>query len=141
MASNEPKTQATTASVSDFIAALPDADRRADCAALVKLMQKATGAKPVLWGSSIVGFGAYRYQYASGRSGDWPVIGFSPRRNDLTLYLMGGTERHPELLARLGRHKTGKSCLYVKRLADVDTKVLVQLIDDAVAAMAPQRVA
>lgn len=141
MAGNEPKTQASTASVADFIAAVPDTDRRRDCEALVRLMKKATGAKPVLWGANIVGFGAYRLQYANGKTGDWPVIGFSPRKGDITVYLMAGTERHPELLERLGKHKTGKACLYLKRLADVDAKVLAELIDAAVAEMAPQRVA
>ena len=141
MAGKEPKTQATTGSVVDFIAAVPDADRRRDCEALVRLMKKATGAQPLLWGSNIVGFGAYRMQYANGKTGDWPIIAFSPRKNDLTVYLMGGTERHPELLERLGKHKTGKACLYLKRLADVDAQVLGELIDAAVAEMAPRRVA
>jgi hypothetical protein len=92
-----------------------------------------------MWGGAIVGFGTYHYVYASGHGGDWPVVAFSPRKNDLTVYLMPGFEQHASLLQRLGRHKTGKSCLYLKRLADVDVDVLRQLIDASVAAMAPQR--
>lgn len=136
----EPKTKATKASVAAFLAAIPDEERRRDCKAVAKLMQEATGEKPVLWGANIVGFGAYRYEYASGGTGDWPVVGFSPRKNDLTLYLMAGFERHADLLAKLGRHKTGKSCLYLKRLADADPAVLKELVARSVAAMEKQRV-
>ncbi|MFC3148576.1 DUF1801 domain-containing protein [Piscinibacterium candidicorallinum] len=134
------KTQATTASVDDFIAAVADDTRRADCVTVRALMEKATGEKAVMWGSAIVGFGAYRYEYASGRTGDWPIIAFSPRKNDLTLYIMPGTEAFPALMDKLGKYKTGKSCLYLKTLADVDAKVLKALIDAAVKAMAPKRV-
>jgi Domain of unknown function (DU1801) len=140
MASSEAKTKPSNASVADFIAAVVDETRRADCQTLIKLMEKASGEKARLWGSNIVGFGAYRYEYASGRTGDWPLIGFSPRKSDLTLYIMPGFERYQDLLARLGKHKTGKSCLYLKRLADTDPAVLKALITDAVAAMEPQRV-
>jgi len=136
----EPKTQPTKASVAAFIAAIPDERRRKDCEAVAKLMQAATGAKPVLWGTSIVGFGTYRYRYASGREGDWPVTGFSPRKNDLTLYVMPGFERYADLLARLGRHRTGKSCLYLKKLADADPAVLKELVGRSVAAMEKKRV-
>ncbi len=136
----EAKTQPTQASVAAFLAAIPDAERRKDCRLVAKLMQEATGAKPVLWGTSIVGFGTYRYKYASGREGDWPVTAFSPRKNDLTLYIMPGFEDDAGLLARLGKHKTGKSCLYLKRLSDVDLAVLQVIIEKSVAAMAKQRV-
>jgi hypothetical protein len=136
----EPKTQPTKASVAAFLAAIPDEQRRKDCKAVAKLMQEATGAKPVLWGANIVGFGTYRYQYASGRGGDWPVAAFSPRKSDLTLYIMPGFEPFADLMARLGKHKTGKSCLYLKRLADVDLAVLKELIGRSVQAMAKQRV-
>jgi Domain of unknown function (DU1801) len=135
----EPKTRPTDASVADFIAAVPDEARRQDCQALVQLMQKATGSKPVMWGSSIVGFGAYKITNANGSTLDWPLIGFSPRKNDLTLYLMAGVEAQSKLLEQLGKHKTGKSCLYLKRLADVDAAVLGQLIDRSVAALAQRR--
>ncbi len=136
----EAKTQPTKASVAAFLAAIPDAQRRKDCKAVAKLMQEATGAKPVLWGTNIVGFGAYRYQYASGREGDWPVAAFSPRKGDLTLYIMPGFEPFADLMARLGKHKTGRSCLYLKRLEDVDLAVLKELIGKSVQAMAKQRV-
>jgi hypothetical protein len=92
-----------------------------------------------MWGPAIVGFGVYHYRYESGREGDWMVTGFSPRKNDLTLYLMPGLEDQAERLARLGRHKTGKSCLYLKKLADVDLEVLGEMIAWSVQAMAPQR--
>lgn len=136
----EPKTKATAADPMAFLAAIPDEQRRTDCLAVVELMRRATGTAPRLWGANIVGFGKYRYQYESGRSGEWPVIGFSPRKNDLTLYLMAGFEKHPELMAKLGKYKTGKSCLYLKRLADVDIGVLERLIALAVEAMADRRV-
>ena len=136
----EPKTKATKASVAAFLAAIPDEQRRKDCKAVAKLMQEATGEKPVLWGASIVGFGAYRYEYAGGGTGDWPVVGFSPRKNDLALYLMAGFERHADLMAKLGRHKTGKSCLYLKKLADADPAVLKELVGRSVAAMEKKRV-
>ena len=140
MGSSTPKTVPTQASVKAFIAGVDDATRRADCLALVKMMEQATGEKAVMWGDAIVGFGTYRYRYASGTAGDWPVAAFSPRKNDLTVYLMPGFEAQSELLARLGKHKTGKVCLYLKRLADVDLAVLQALIDRSVAAMAPMRI-
>jgi len=136
----EAKTKKTKASVSIFIAAIPDEQRRADCERVAALMQAATGEAPAMWGENIVGFGMYRYHYASGTSGDWPIVGFSPRKNDLTLYLMAGFEGRDALMAKLGRHKTGKSCLYLKKLADVDISVLTELIDGAVQAMEQQRV-
>jgi hypothetical protein len=137
---SSPKTVATTASVEDFIAAVADDTRRADCQALLRMMQGATGERACLWGSAIVGFGVWRYRSASGAQGEWPVVAFSPRKHDLSLYLMPGFAAQASLLARLGRHKSGKSCLYVKRLADVDLAVLQQLIESSVAAMAPQRI-
>ncbi len=136
----EPKTKATAADPIAFLDAIPDEQRKADCLAVAELMRRATGRDPRLWGANIVGFGKYRYHYESGRSGEWPVIGFSPRKNDLTLYLMAGFEKHPELMAKLGKHKTGKSCLYLKRLADVNLGVLERLIALAVEAMADRRI-
>ena len=129
-----PKTRPTEASVPDFIATVADERRRADCLTLCHLMQAATGAAPVLWGSAIVGFGATSMRYANGACLDWPVIAFSPRKNDLTLYLMAGLQTHTALLQRLGNHKTGQVCLYVKRLSDVDMTALTELITDSVAA-------
>ena len=139
MAKSVNKTQATTADVDAFLAAIPDPGRREDCQRIRALMEAATGAPARLWGPSIVGFGVYHYRYESGREGDWMVTGFSPRKNDLTLYIMPGFARYEALMAKLGKHKTGKSCLYIKRLADVDMAVLETLVRDSVAAMAPQR--
>ncbi len=137
----ELKTKPTMQTASEFLlATVADDQRRADCFALIELMQKATGCKPVMWGASMVGFGKYRYRYASGREGDWMVTGFSPRKNDLTLYIISGFDNSPELMENLGKYKTGKSCLYLKQLADVDQKMLKQLIDASVKAMASQRV-
>jgi hypothetical protein len=131
----EPKTRPTSTSVMDFLRGLPDDARRADCRKLLAIMRQATGAKPRMWGPSMVGFGSYHYKYASGREGDWFLVGFSPRKRDLTVYIMPGFERYATLLGKLGKHKTGRSCLYLKRLADVDIGVLEQLISDSVAHM------
>ncbi len=129
----ENKTQATTASVTAFIDAIGDPERRADCKAVAKLMQKVTGAKPKMWGSSMVGFGAYHYVYDSGREGDAPLAAFSPRSQALTLYVMAGFDGAEAMLAKLGKVKTAKACLYIKRLADVDQAVLEQLLARSVA--------
>ena len=124
----EPKTQRNSASVPDFLASVTDPGRREDAETACALMADVTGAEPVMWGTGIVGFGAYRYEYASGRSGDWPAAGFAPRRTALTFYLPTGFDGHAELLARLGPHTTGKSCVHVTRLADVDSEALRDLI-------------
>lgn len=128
----EPKTKPTGVSVVAFLKTVPDDERRKDCQALVKLMKQASGAPAKMWGPSIVGFGTYHYVYASGREGDWPLVGFSPRKQDLTLYIMAGVERFPDLMKKLGKHKTGVSCLYLKRLSDVDLKVLEKLVKESV---------
>jgi hypothetical protein len=132
---SEPKTKPTSASIDAFIAAVEDETRRADCLSVAGLMSRITGKPPVLWGSSIIGFDSYHYVYASGRTGDWPIVGFSPRKNDLTLYIMAGFDRYDDLMRRLGKHKTGKSCLYLKTLRDVDADVLEELIRESVAFM------
>jgi Domain of unknown function (DU1801) len=124
----ELKTRKTGASVNAFLKTIGDAARRRDCQTLVRIMRNAVGAPPRMWGPAIVGFGDYRYRYASGREGDWFVAGFSPRKQDLTLYLMSGVERFPSILKRLGKYKIGKSCLYIKSLAEVDMAVLAELI-------------
>ncbi len=129
----ENKTQKTQASVEDFLNSIADEQRRADCFAVVEMMKKATKSEPKMWGTSIVGFGDYHYKYATGREGDCPVIGFSPRKQNLTLYFTDGVERQPERLKQLGKHKIGKSCLYVNQLADLDLKVLKQMIQNSVA--------
>ena len=123
----EAKTQPTKVPFKRFLETVDDA-RRDDCRRLVDMMQAATGAPPVIWGDSLVGFGQYRYVYASGRTGDWPVVGFSPRKSDLTLYLTSGFEGSEAILARLGKHKASKACLYIKRLSDVDQDALQDLI-------------
>lgn len=122
------KTQPTKTSVSSFLSGVSDETRRKDCEALVKLMSRATGEKPVMWGPSIVGFGAFHYKYGSGHQGDACLVGFSPRKTDLTLYIQPGLHRYPELLRRLGKYKSGKSCLYLKTLGEVDVGVLEELI-------------
>jgi len=129
----ENKTKATTLSVTAYIDALSDPTRRSDAKELVQLMQRASGEKPELWGTSIVGFGSYHYRYDSGREGDTPLIGFSPRKTALVLYSMLGHSEAKALLAKLGKHSTGKGCLYIKKLSDVDRNVLETLIKNAVA--------
>lgn len=136
---SEPKTRATAEPVDGFLAQQP-AERRADCEAIVAIMRDATGEPPVLWGASIVGFGRYAATRSDGKRYDWPLIGFSPRKNDLTLYLTPGAQRYEALLARLGKHRTGKACLYLKRLADVDMEVLRELVQASVEAMEAQRI-
>lgn len=125
------KTRPGVEDVGAFLDAIPDPGRRKDCQDLLELMQRLSGAPPRLWGGSMVGFGSYHYRYDSGREGDWFQIGFAPRKNDLTLYLMSGFEARPDLMARLGKHKTGKSCLYIKHLSDIDANVLEELAADA----------
>lgn len=131
----EAKTKPGTQCVAAFLDAVPDAQRRKDSKVVAAMMRKATGCKPVLWGGSIVGFDRYRYRYDSGREGEWPIVGFSPRKQALVLYVMPGFADYEDLLGRLGKHSTGKSCLYLKRLADVDPEVLETLIRASVAAM------
>jgi hypothetical protein len=125
----------TGRSVQEFLAEVSNDTRRADAAELVRLMEGVTGQPPAMWGPSIVGFGRYHYRYASGREGDAPVVAFSPRKAQLVLYLLDGFEEYGPLLDRLGPHSTGKSCLYVKRLADVDLSVLRELVERSAAAV------
>lgn len=127
------KTQATDASVEDYIVARGSEQQRADCRELMALLEKATQQPPRMWGPSIVGFGSYRYTYESGHSGEAPLTGFAIRGRELVLYLMPGQEGQESLLSHLGPHKMGKSCLYFKRLADLDRSVLEKLVVDSVA--------
>jgi hypothetical protein len=129
----ENKTKPTRVSVASFIAALPDATKRAEAKTIVKMMQAATGEKPVMWGPSIIGFGHVHYVYESGREGDMCLTGFSPRKAGLVLYVLTGFRDEKALLAKLGKHSTGKVCLYIKKLAAVDLKVLEEIIAKAVA--------
>ena len=130
----ENKTKPTEASVQAYLAAIPDAARRADCEAIVAMMTRVTGASPVMWGGSIVGFDSYHYKYASGREGDAPLAGFSSRKGDISIYLSCEVPPTDALRERLGRHKMGKACLYVRRLEDVDQDVLEQMVAEAAAA-------
>lgn len=133
MPSKPNKTTATTASVSAFIDKVQKEEMRDDSRALIKLMQELTGEEPHMYGPSIVGFGTYHYTYASGHSGSAPLAAFSPRKTELVIYL-GAEAQEPEILAKLGKHKASKGCLYVKRLADIDLKVLKGMIKKSIAA-------
>ena len=126
------KTRPTASSVDAFIDTLDDEHKRADCRNLARMMAEITGASGVMWGSSIVGFGSYHYRYASGREGDFFETGFSPRKRALSLYVMAGFSAYGDLLERLGKYSVGKSCLYVKRLADVDPDVLREMLTQSV---------
>lgn len=134
MAKADLKTKPTAASVDAFLAAVPDEQVRKDCRVLSRIMRKATGSAPRMWGTSLVGFGSYHYRYASGREGDWPLTGFSPRKQNLTIYVMTGLEPHAALMTTLGKYKTGKACLYVKRLDDIDLPTLERIITASVGA-------
>jgi len=136
----ELKTKPTKESVFDFLNKVSDKGRREDCLAVIEIMREVTKEEPERWGANIVGFGRYHYKYESGREGEWMITGFSPRKGDLTLYLMGGFESYPNLMKRLGKHKTGKACLYIKKLADVDLKVLKELVEKSVAQMENKRI-
>lgn len=127
----ELKTQRNKASVAAFLAAIKDPKERKDAKSLAALIRKVTGKKPAMWGTAIVGYGEMTYEGSSGRSGVWFPVGFSPRKAALTLYLMGGVKRHPDLLKKLGPHKVGGGCLYLTRFGEVDMKVLTQLIDQS----------
>lgn len=129
----ELKTRANNASVTAFLNGIEDPAVRRDCKALAKLMREATGKKPRMWGSSVVGFGNYRYSNTAG-GGEWFLTGFSPRKGNLTMYIMSGFDQHKALMAKLGKYKTGRACLYVKQLEDVNPSVLRQLVKASVKA-------
>ena len=128
----ELKTQPNDRNIEKFLNSIPDDQKRQDCFTLLELMKQATRAAPRMWGDSIVGFGSYHYRYASGREGDWFLTGFSPRKQNLTLYIMAGFEQYDELLKSLGKYKTGKACLYVKRLEDIHLPTLKKLVRQSV---------
>lgn len=128
----ENKTKATGASVTAFINSIDDKQKRAEARKVAAMMRKATSKRPKMWGPSIVGYGTYHYKYASGREGDFLMTGFSPRKQALTVYVIPGFENFEALMNKLGKYKTGKSCLYIKRLSDVDEKILEQLINRSV---------
>lgn len=129
------KTQPNDASVEAFIQSVEDEQRRRDCLTLLPILQRLTQYEPKLWGDSIIGFGSYHYKYKSGRSGDWFITGFAPRKREITVYIMPGLQDYAGLLEKLGKHRLGKSCLYLKRLSDVDMTVLESLITRSVADM------
>ncbi|HSK74114.1 MAG TPA: DUF1801 domain-containing protein [Pyrinomonadaceae bacterium] len=128
----ELKTKQTEADVKEFLNGVSDEKRREDCFTVLELMKKITGEEPKMWGASIIGFGNYKYKYESGREGEWFVAGFSPRKQNLTLYMMPGFSRYEELFSKLGKHKTGKSCLYINKLEDVNLDVLREMIESSV---------
>jgi len=131
----ENKTKQTKASVDKFINSLKDETERVDCYKIIKLMKSITKEEPKMWGSSLIGFGTYHYKYESGREGDFFLTGFSPRKQNISIYLMGGFEKQKTQLKKLGKHKTGKSCLYIKTLNDVDVKILKEMIVQSVKKM------
>ena len=124
----ELKTKVNDAPVSDFINTVPEEQIRQDCWKIAELMQSATQSEAKMWGASIIGFGQYHYVYASGREADWMLIGFSPRKQNISLYIMGGFEQYAEILAKLGKFKQAKGCLYIKRLSDINLPILEELI-------------
>lgn len=128
----ELKTKQTNASVTAFIGAIDDKQQRSDAKKLSAIMRDATGSRAKMWGDAIVGFGSYHYIYASGQEGDWPIVAYSPRKQNMSIYIMAGFSGCDKLMAKLGKHKTGRSCLYIKRLEDVDETVLRKLIDKSV---------
>jgi len=130
----ELKTVQTRASVDRFLQGIKDENKRADCYKLVEMMEKATKSRGKMWGTSIVGFGDYHYVYDSGRENDWFITGFSPRKQNLTLYTIGGFHQFPDLMEQLGKYSTGKGCLYIKKLEDVDSKILQKLLTQSVKA-------
>lgn len=132
MAKTEIKTRPTEASVEAFLSSVADEQQRAESFRILEMFKQVTGEDAVMWGPAIVGFGSRPLKYASGRELDWMITGFSPRKGNHTLYVLSGSKKQNELLAKLGNHKTGKSCLYVKRLSDVDESILEQLIAEAI---------
>ena len=124
----ELKTKASKLSVTKFLNSVEDEQKRNDGKRILELFKQVTKEKPKMWGDSMVGFGSYHYKYESGREGDWFITGFSPRKQNLTLYIMPGFEKYESLMKKLGKHKTGKGCLYIKKLEDVDVKILTNLI-------------
>lgn len=131
----ELKTKPTKQSVSAFLKTVTDEQKREDAGTVIEIMRAATKMDPVMWGTSIIGFGSYRYKYAGGREADWPLVGLSPRKQNLVVYIMPGFDEYGALMAKLGKHATGASCLYIKRLSDIDLPTLKKLVTLSVAAM------
>ena len=131
----ELKTKPNDKSVTDFLNSVENDTKREDSFTILELMKEVTGVEPIMWGDSIIGFGSYHYKYASGREADWFLTGFSPRVQNLTLYIMDGFDEYNALLGKFGKHSTGKSCLYVKRLENIDLDVLREMVEKSVALM------
>ena len=131
MAKAENKTKETEASVDTFLANIKDDQKKADCLVLKSMMSRITDSPAKMWGASIVGFGTYHYKYDSGREGDFMKVGFSPRAQNVTVYIIAGFDRYEALMSQLGKHKTGKSCLYIKKLDDIDLDVLEELVKES----------
>jgi uncharacterized protein DUF1801 len=128
----ELKTKLNDGSVEKFLNSIKEENKKSDCFEILKMMKQITKEEPKMWGSSIIGFGNYHYKYASGREGDWFITGFSPRKQSLTIYIMPGFKRYDELMSKLGKYKTGKACLYIKQLEDIDVNVFKELIKQSV---------
>jgi len=126
----ELKTKPTGVNPIEYLKGIENPEQRKDSLAILKMMKRVTGKKPKMWGTALIGFGEYHYKYPSGREGDWFMTGFAPRKQNLSLYIMPGFRRYGELLSRLGKHKTGKGCLYIKRLTDIDMDVLEELVSE-----------
>jgi len=131
----EPKTKKSKASVAAFLNAIEDKQKKSDAKKIAAMMRKATSSRARMWGTSMVGYGSYHYTYASGREGDWMLVGFSPRKQNLVVYIMPGFKSFAVLMKKLGKFKTGKSCLYINKLEDVDESILQKLIDRSVILM------
>ena len=131
MAAHEPKTRETDASVEDFLNSVENKERREDGLRVLEMFTRLTGEKPKMWGPAIIGFGKFMIKYSDGRELDWPAVAFSPRKQNLTLYVQTGTDKQKKLFDKLGKHSISVSCLYIKRLSDVDAKVLEKVIADA----------
>jgi hypothetical protein len=128
----ELKTKQNDQNVEEFLNQIADEKRRQDCFIILELMKRVTKSEPKMWGSSIIGFGSYQYKYESGQKGNWFLTGFSPRKQNLTLYIMAGFDRYDELMNKLGKYKTGKSCLYIKKIEDIDLPTLSELVKQSV---------
>lgn len=133
----ENKTQKTAESVNDFLNNLPDEKKRQDSFTILELMKQTSGSEPKMWGPSIIGFGDSHYKYESGREGDWFKVGFSPRKANLTLYIMGGLDKYTDQLDRLGKYTTGKGCLYIKKLSDINVDVLKEMVSQSLMQTSP----
>ncbi|NKB37311.1 MAG: DUF1801 domain-containing protein [Gammaproteobacteria bacterium] len=132
---SELKTKKNKASVREFIDSIEDSEKKKDCKQLATMMRKLSGKRAAMWGDSIVGFGEYHYKYKSGREGDWPVTGFSPRKQNISIYIMPGFSKYKKQLAKLGKHKHSVSCLYIKRLSDIDVEALKEIVADSIERM------